>query len=76
MQFYIKRLFSLLILAAFAFQPLLAQQPQKPETESYREGITLFNKGMYEQAAEELQYFIDKHPNNPLTASASFHYIR
>src|SRR5699024_3885023 len=42
----------------------------------YREGITLFNKGMYEQAAEELQYFIDKHPNNPLTASASFHYIR
>src|SRR5699024_4543640 len=65
-----------LILFSFTFQPLFAQHPQEPVSESYQDGVTLFNKGLYERAAEEFQYFINHHPDNPLTASATFQYVR
>ncbi len=72
----IKSLPLLFLLFVLLFRPLLAQQPQEPETENYKQGVTLFERGLYEHAAEELNHFIEQNPSHQLIASARFYRVR
>ncbi len=71
-----KNLLLLFLLVALISHPLKAQHPQEPQTENYQQGVTLFEKGLYERAAEELEDFISLHPTHPLSSSASFYRVR
>ncbi len=71
-----RTIFFVLFLFVASWQPLIGQQPQQPNTENYYQGITLFEKGLYERSAEELEDFVAEFPAHPLAASASFYKIR
>lgn len=60
------------------FIPFLcfAQGIQEPVIDNYQQGIALFNKGLYEQAVDEFELFIDKHPQHELARSAGFYRVR
>ncbi|MBN2731182.1 MAG: tetratricopeptide repeat protein, partial [Balneolaceae bacterium] len=64
------------ILAAFISDPVIAQDIQKPNTTSYNQGISLFEDGQYAKSADELEIFINGHPNHALVASAAFYRAR
>ncbi|WP_138432179.1 tetratricopeptide repeat protein [Fodinibius saliphilus] len=73
-----KRVTLCLLLFVFVFTviPLQAQEIQSPDTENYQQGITLFDKGLYEEAIEELNHFIANHSQHSLQASAGFYLAR
>lgn len=53
-----------------------AQEIQHPPTENYEQGVALFEKGLYAQAARELERFIEAHPDHELRQSAAFYHAR
>lgn len=72
------RFFSFLLVPALLFIPLLsdAQEVQKPAVHNYEQGIALFDKGLYEQAANEFDDFINEYPRHELVRSAKFYHAR
>lgn len=66
-----------LLLSALIVAPQVSgQQIQQPNTESYNQGITLFENGQYVKSADELNRFADAHPAHELVASARFYEAR
>lgn len=53
-----------------------AQYSQLPHTAHYNNGIDLFEKGLYESAANEFELFIRQNENHQLNASAHFYLAR
>lgn len=53
-----------------------AQEIQNPDIHNYQQGISLFDKGLYEQAVQELDAFIEQHPDHELLRSAEFYRAR
>ncbi|NGP89616.1 tetratricopeptide repeat protein [Aliifodinibius halophilus] len=56
--------------------PLQAQQIQSPATKDYQDGITLFDRGLYEEAIDELNQFISDNRRHNLQPSAGFYLVR
>jgi TolA-binding protein len=71
-----RRTFCTILICLFGSSLLQAQEIQTPATEDYNQGIDLFQKGLYEKAAKELQQFIAKHEDHELLASASYYLAR
>jgi len=53
-----------------------AQEIQEPDVHNYQQGIALFNKGLFEQAVNEFDLFVDQHPSHELVRSAKFYRAR
>lgn len=53
-----------------------AQEIQEPDIHNYQQGIALFNKGLFEQAVNEFDLFVDQHPSHELVRSAKFYRAR
>lgn len=53
-----------------------AQLGNPPATDLYQKGITLFDKGLYSEAAEELRQFEKQYPGHELLTSAEFYRVR
>jgi len=53
-----------------------AQEIQEPDIHNYQQGIALFNKGLFEQAVNEFDHFVDEHPSHELVRSAKFYRAR
>lgn len=73
------RNFFLLLFLSITFLPLLAsgqQATDNPANSLYQRGVSLFDKGLYEQAAEQLQRFGREYPEHELTESAEFYRVR
>ena len=69
--------FGLLLFGLAAiFFPLQAQEIQTPSTEHYQKGVTLFDKGLYEEAVGEFSHFLNEHRDHELRPSASFYLAR
>lgn len=54
----------------------VAQEIQEPDIHNYQQGIALFNKGLFEQAVNEFDHFVDEHPSHELVRSAKFYRAR
>lgn len=67
--------FLLISLAGFSFQ-LQAQEIQSSPAENYKQGISLFEKGLYEKAAGEFEQFLEVEKDHNLRASAGFYLAR
>ncbi len=72
----LKNLLLLFLFAIVIVRPLKGQHPQEPPTENYQQGITLFEKGLYERSAEEFEDFISLHPSHALSVSAAYYRVR
>lgn len=66
----------LLFLLIFNSVQLKSQDIQKRPVEHYNKGIDLFEKGLYEPAAGELEQFLKQHENHQLKASANYYLVR
>lgn len=53
-----------------------AQKVQQPSAEDYEQGVRLFEKGLYAQAAQELEVFMERYPDHELNQSAAYYYAR
>jgi TolA-binding protein len=53
-----------------------AQDVQSPSTKMYEQGINLFEEGLYEKAAGELEQFVNEHQGHQLIPSAQFYIAR
>lgn len=65
----------LIIVIGQTVQPY-AQEVQEPASEYYQKGIQLFDRGLYEEAAGELEQFVDLQENHQLALSAQFYLAR
>lgn len=54
----------------------VAQEIQEPDIHNYQQAIALFNKGLFEQAVNEFDHFVDEHPSHELVSSAKFYRAR
>lgn len=71
------RLLSLLVPIFFVIPYLTdAQEIQKPAIHNYQQGIALFDKGLFEQATQEFNLFINENPAHELVRSAKFYRAR
>lgn len=66
----------LLIGAFFAYSPLQAQGIQEPESKHYNEGTILFDRGLYERAANEFEQFLTLNEDHELRPAAKYYLAR
>ncbi len=67
-------LFSLLLIGLTI--ETVAQSVQEPATETYQNGIQLFEEGLYEEASGELEEFLEHHEEHQMALSARFYLSR
>lgn len=72
----IRRIFGLFIICLITPLYLQAQEVQHSSTKHYQQGIDLFKRGLYEQAADELGRFLSRHEDNGLDISAGYYLSR
>jgi len=53
-----------------------AQQTQPPQSNHYEEGLRLYNRGLFQEAAHQFKLFLLQHPENQLNESAAFYRAR
>lgn len=66
-------LLSLFILTSFS---LSAQQVQTPSSEAYNQGVTLFEKGFFEESLKKLQSFTQSNRNSEVSPFADYYIAR
>lgn len=62
--------------ALFLVNLISAQDIQSPSTQLYERGIDLYQKGFFEEAAQNFQAFSKTHPQHDLRISADFYLAR
>jgi len=72
----IRRILGLFIIILICPFFLQAQEVQHASTEHYEQGINLFKRGLYEQAANELSQFLSQHEDNGLHISTDYYLSR
>ncbi|WP_244545684.1 tetratricopeptide repeat protein [Fodinibius roseus] len=65
----------LIFVMGYTVQPH-AQEVQEPSSEYYQQGIQLFDRGLYEEAAGELERFVNRREDHELALSARFYLVR
>ncbi len=69
-----KKHFSLVFLLLIGLtNESVAQSVQEPATETYQDGIQLFEEGLYEEASGELEQFLAHHEDHQMAISARFY---
>ncbi|MCW9708582.1 tetratricopeptide repeat protein [Fodinibius salsisoli] len=71
------KFFSSLFLLVLGFIAMsYAQEVQKPSTQFYQQGVTLFDQGLYEEAIGELEQFVSHYEDHQLIPSAQLYIAR
>lgn len=75
MRFVVKSSF-LIFLIFLIGNPIHAQDLQKASTSNYERGISLYNKGFFEEAVVQLNMFNGQHPKHELGISSDYYIAR
>jgi len=73
----VRRIISLLVICILTgFLQLQAQEVQESASQDFNNGVTLFDKGLFEESITEFEHFIQKHGNHQLVTTANYYLAR
>ncbi len=76
MRFVVKSSFLVVLFTTITALQLHAQDIQKPSTNSYEKGISLYDAGFFEDAVHQLEGFRNTYPKHELAISADYYIAR